>query len=52
MQQVEEIHYNETFSPMVKPISIWIILSLAISNDWNVCQIDIGNSFLNGVIDA
>lgn len=49
--QVKCLIYHETFSPVIKPVSIRIVLSLAVTNGWKLHQIDIGNSFENGVLD-
>jgi histone deacetylase 1/2 len=43
--------FNETFSPVIKPITIRLILSLAISYKWPLKQLDINNAFLNGSLD-
>jgi histone deacetylase 1/2 len=42
------LDFNETFSPMVKLITIRIILTLALSHNWELQQLDVNNAFLNG----
>ena len=46
--QTYGIDYVETFSPVARPNSIWIILSLAINHSWELCQLDVKNTFLYG----
>ncbi|KAL5776888.1 hypothetical protein ACOSP7_009814 [Xanthoceras sorbifolium] len=46
--QTAGLDYFETFSPIVKPTAIRIVLSLAISFNWPIRQLDIHNAFLNG----
>ncbi|GKD55023.1 ribonuclease H-like domain-containing protein [Tanacetum coccineum] len=40
--------FDETFSPVVKPATICTVLSLAVSRQWPIHQLDVNNSFLNG----
>uniref|UniRef100_A0A803P5B1 Reverse transcriptase Ty1/copia-type domain-containing protein n=1 Tax=Cannabis sativa TaxID=3483 RepID=A0A803P5B1_CANSA len=45
-QQQSKINFFETLSPVVKPSTIYIILSLAITHNWNIQQVDIDSAFL------
>lgn len=49
--QVEGRDYVETFSPVVKPKTIRIVLTIAISRGWAMQQIDISNAFLHGQLE-
>ncbi|GMI69275.1 hypothetical protein HRI_000596800 [Hibiscus trionum] len=42
--------YSETFSPVDKPVTVRILLSVALNNGWALRQIDVDNAFLNGDI--
>jgi histone deacetylase 1/2 len=42
------IDFKETFSPVVKPSTIRVVLSIDVSKNWCVKQMDINNAFLNG----
>ncbi|GKA11212.1 ribonuclease H-like domain-containing protein [Tanacetum coccineum] len=41
------IDCDETSSPVVKPTTIHIVLSLALTRHWPVHQLDVMNAFLN-----
>jgi hypothetical protein len=44
----EGINYSEIFSPMVKPTTVQLILTIVVSKGWQVQQLDVHNAFLNG----
>jgi hypothetical protein len=44
------INYDTTFSPVVKPATIRLVLSLAVSQGWTLYQLDVHNVFLHGVL--
>ena len=46
--QTHGLDYFETFSPVVKPTTIRIVLTLALSSGWVVRQLNVQNAFLNG----
>ncbi|KAH9764049.1 retrovirus-related pol polyprotein from transposon RE1 [Citrus sinensis] len=48
--QTYGVDFFETFSLVVKPCTIRIILSLAVMNHWTIRQLDANNAFLNDVL--
>ena len=49
-QQRPGIDFQETFSPVIKPSTVKVVLSVAVSRHWDVRQIDVNNAFLNGIL--
>ncbi|KAK2979349.1 hypothetical protein RJ640_000686 [Escallonia rubra] len=45
------IDFSSTFSPVVKPTTVRIVLSLAIHHGWALHQLDINNAFLQGHLE-
>jgi len=48
--QQEGIYYSETFSLVVKPVTVRLIFSIAVLRNWKIYQLDIHNAFLNDVL--
>ena len=43
--------FQETLSPVIKPVTIRVILTLAITHKWSLQQLDANNAFLNGLLE-
>jgi hypothetical protein len=48
--QQQGIDFDETFSPVIKPPTVRMILSLAVSLNWPLRQLDVSNAFLHGIL--
>jgi hypothetical protein len=44
-----DIDYDDTFSPVVKPAIIRLVLSLVVSQGWALSPLDVQNAFLHGI---
>jgi histone deacetylase 1/2 len=45
------LDYENTFCPVVKPTTIRLLLSMALTHGWHLRQLDIQNAFLHGVLE-
>ena len=46
--QQSGIDFHKTFSPVINPITVRTMLSLALNQKWGIFQLDVNNAFLNG----
>jgi hypothetical protein len=44
------VDYDETFSPVVKPATVRTVLSIVVSCDWPIQQLDVKNAFLHDTL--
>uniref|UniRef100_A0A2N9J0D9 Integrase catalytic domain-containing protein n=1 Tax=Fagus sylvatica TaxID=28930 RepID=A0A2N9J0D9_FAGSY len=44
------VDFEETFSPVIKPPTVRLVLSLAVSLNWPLRQLDVKNAFLHGTL--
>ncbi|KAL4324140.1 hypothetical protein GQ457_11G003170 [Hibiscus cannabinus] len=51
LTQFYGIDYQETFSPIAKLNTIRVLLSIPVNEDWELHQLDLKNTFLNGSLE-
>jgi hypothetical protein len=44
------VDYEEMFSPIMKPVTVRTVLSIAVCRDWPIQQLDVKNAFLHGTL--
>lgn len=49
--QEASMDYTETFSLIVKPTTVHLILALSVHFDWLIRQLDVLNAFLHGLLE-
>ncbi|CAL1400246.1 unnamed protein product [Linum trigynum] len=49
-QQRPGLYFGDIFSPVLKPTTLRLIMSLVVSHKWPVRQLDIANAFLHGTL--
>lgn len=47
-QQQAGVDYFHTFTPVIKPDTLRVVFSLAVTRGWSIQLVDINNAFLNG----
>lgn len=48
--QQQQMNFDETFSPVVKPATIRLVLSIIAQQRWFLRQLDVSNAFLHGFL--
>ena len=49
--QLEGLDYHDTFSPVVKMVTVRVVISLAATRKWSIHQMDVYNAFLQGDLE-
>jgi hypothetical protein len=50
--QVDGIDFSENFSPVIKPASIRLVLTIVAVKGWEIRQLDVKNAFLHGSLST
>lgn len=46
--QRPRVDYRDSFSHVVKLVTVWVVMTLAMTHDWSISQLDVNNAFLQG----
>ena len=46
--QTPGVDFSETYSPVIKPSTIRVVLALAVQQGWDIRQLEVNNAFKNG----
>ena len=49
--QIAGFDFTETFSSVVKPTTVRVVLTIALARNWIIRQLDVNNAFLNGILE-
>ena len=49
--ETPDIYFKETFSLVVKVATIRMVLTMVVSRNWDIRQLDVNNAFLNGTLE-
>ena len=47
---MDGLDYTETFSPVIKPGTIQMVITITLVKKWPIRQLDVKNAFLHGLI--
>lgn len=51
MNQRCGVDFTKTFSLMIKPTMIWLILSITVTHNWELHQLDVSNTSLHDILE-